>query len=77
MCPGAACEADGRQAGQEVHQHAVTAPQAALLLQDRYSSYARPAMKALENPSLYCCITENLFQWDGVTARPVVPPALG
>lgn len=77
MCPGAACKAADRPAGPEVHHHAVTAPEAALVLQDRRSCYARPTVKALENPSLCHCITEALLQWDGVTARPVVRPALG
>lgn len=76
MCPGAVCEAAGRQAGPEAH-HAVTALEAVLVLLDRYSHYGRPTMKALENPSLCHCTTEALLQWDGVTAGPAVCPALG
>lgn len=64
-------------AGQGIHQHAATAPEAALVPQDRRSCYAKPTTKALENPSFCHCITEALLQLDGVPARPFVCPALG
>lgn len=68
--------AASRQVGHKVH-HAVNSPEAALAIESRCSCYARPTLKAFENPSLCLCIIEALFQCDRAVARPVVHQVLG